>query len=67
MAAGGENEKIPETVLKYRDLRYQDCDPDGTRTHNLQNRNLAFYPIELRDHDGMGVDVWVWVCMCVQI
>ncbi|GEM_PF-6588817 len=24
-------------------------DPGGTRTHNLQNRNLTFYPIELRD------------------
>ena len=22
--------------------------PDGTRTHNQQNRNLSFYPIELR-------------------
>ena len=24
------------------------CDPGGIRTHNLQNRNLLFYPIELR-------------------
>ena len=21
------------------------CDPGGTRTHNLQNRNLTFYPL----------------------
>ena len=21
------------------------CDPGGTRTHNLQNRNLIFYPL----------------------
>lgn len=25
------------------------CDPGGTRTPNRQNRNLLFYPIELRD------------------
>jgi hypothetical protein len=24
-------------------------DPGGVRTHNLQNRNLIFYPVELRD------------------
>jgi hypothetical protein len=24
-------------------------DPEGTRTPNFQNRNLTFYPIELRD------------------
>ena len=36
-----------------------DSDPGGTRTHNHQNRNLAFYPIELRDHEGMGVGVGV--------
>ncbi len=30
-------------------------DPGGTRTHNHQNRNLAFYPIELRDQEGLGV------------
>lgn len=21
------------------------CDPGGSRTHNLQNRNLTFYPL----------------------
>lgn len=24
-------------------------DPGGSRTHNQQNRNLSFYPVELRD------------------
>ena len=38
-----------------------DGDPGGTRTHNHQNRNLAFYPIELRDHEGMRVSVGVGV------
>ena len=32
------------------------CDPGGTRTHNLQNRNLTFYPLNygarLRIEDG---------------
>ena len=26
-------------------------DPGATRTRNRQNRNLVFYPIELRDHN----------------
>ena len=34
-------------------------DPGGTRTHNHQNRNLAFYPIELRDQKGKRVGVQV--------
>ena len=28
------------------------CDPEGTRTPNQQNRNLPFYPIELRGRNG---------------
>ena len=26
--------------------------PEGTRTPNIQNRNLTLYPIELRAHTG---------------
>ncbi len=32
------------------DMRRPLCDSGGTRTPNRQNRNLLFYPIELRSH-----------------
>ena len=38
--------KIVKAVSQDGFLRF--CDPGGIRTPNQQNRNLSFYPIELR-------------------
>ena len=35
--------------LHYHTSGYYFCGPGGIRTHNQQNRNLSFYPVELRN------------------
>lgn len=35
--------------LHFHTSGYYFCGPGGIRTHNQQNRNLSFYPVELRN------------------
>ena len=38
------------SYLIYNGLTFNNCDPDGILTHDLQNRNLTLYTAELRSH-----------------
>lgn len=44
--------------LHFHTSGYYFCGPGGIRTHNQQNRNLSFYPIELRGRSlGAGAKI----------
>jgi hypothetical protein len=46
-----KSKRIDENIVIFKQSVRQNGDPGETRTHNIQLRRLALYPIELRGLD----------------